>query len=111
MGASMMALMRCLLALLVLWTVPAHAQAAPPTHIAPELAAEGPAVPGGEVTLALAFRPQAGWHGYWSNPGDAGYGMRLEWTVPPGWRGGEPQYPVPQRLLIGGLMNHVYEGP
>ncbi|KHL25321.1 thiol:disulfide interchange protein [Croceibacterium mercuriale] len=111
MGASMMAVIRCLLALLILWTVPVHAQVAPPTHIAAELAAEQAAVPGGQVTLALAFRPEAGWHGYWSNPGDAGYGMRLEWTVPPGWSVGEPQYPVPQRLLIGGLMNHVYAGP
>ena len=85
MGASMMAVIRCLLALLILWTVPVHAQVAPPTHIAAELAAEQAAVPGGQVTLALAFRPEVGWHGYWSNPGDAGYGMRLEWTVPPGW--------------------------
>ncbi|WP_241557171.1 protein-disulfide reductase DsbD family protein [Croceibacterium ferulae] len=107
----MMAVIRCLLALLALWVVPAHAQVAPPTHIAPELAVEQAAVPGAEVTLALAFRPEAGWHGYWSNPGDAGYGMRLDWTLPDGWSVGDPLYPVPQRLLIGGLMNHVYEGP
>jgi DsbC/DsbD-like thiol-disulfide interchange protein len=84
---------------------------APPTHIAAELAAEDAAVPGEQVMLALSFRPDAGWHGYWSNPGDAGYGMRLDWTLPDGWSVGEPLYPVPQRLRIGGLMNHVYEGP
>lgn len=111
MGASMMAVIRCLLALLALWALPAHAQVAPPTHIAAELAVEQAAVPGGEVTLALAFRPEPGWHGYWSNPGDAGYGMRLDWNLPRGWSAGDPQYPVPQRLLIGGLMNHVYAGP
>ncbi|MCT2559189.1 protein-disulfide reductase DsbD family protein [Tsuneonella sp. YG55] len=82
-----------------------------PTHIAARLVAEGPAVPGKPLTLAIAFDPEPGWHGYWKNPGDAGYGMELDWDLPAGWRAGEPQYPVPQKLVIGGLMNHVYEGP
>ncbi|MGX7951647.1 protein-disulfide reductase DsbD family protein [Tsuneonella sp. HG249] len=80
-------------------------------HIAARLVADGPASPGKPLTLAIAFDPQPGWHGYWSNPGDAGYGMELKWQLPDGWRAGEPRYPVPQRLVIGGLMNHVYEGP
>ncbi|WP_347303195.1 protein-disulfide reductase DsbD domain-containing protein [Croceibacterium sp. TMG7-5b_MA50] len=108
-GARLMPFWTWLLALLL--APAALAQGVSPTHIAAELAAEGAAVPGQEVTLALAFRPDAGWHGYWSNPGDAGYGMRLEWTLPDGWSVGAPLYPVPQRLRIGGLMNHVYEGP
>jgi len=78
-------------------------------HIAAELVAEGPAIPGGTMTLALHFTPEPGWHGYWSNPGDAGYGMALDWRLPAGWSAGAPQYPVPQRLTIAGLMNHVYE--
>ena len=85
--------------------------AASANHIQAELMAEGPARPGETVTLALLFRPDESWHGYWRNPGDAGYGMRLNWDLPEGWRAGEPQYPVPQRLVIAGLMNHVYEGP
>ncbi len=80
------------------------------TNIAAELVAEGPAVPGGTVDLALHFQPSPGWHGYWINPGDAGYGMALKWDLPAGWKAGEPRYPVPQTLVIGGLMNHVYEG-
>jgi DsbC/DsbD-like thiol-disulfide interchange protein/cytochrome c biogenesis protein CcdA len=80
-------------------------------HIAARLVAEGPVRPGQPVTLAIAFVPQPGWHGYWKNPGDAGYGMTLDWHLPPGATASEPQYPVPQQLIIGGLMNHVYEGP
>ena len=80
-------------------------------HIAARLVAEGPVRPGAPLTLAIAFEPEAGWHGYWKNPGDAGYGLTLDWTLPAGWRAGDPQYPVPQQLVIGGLMNHVYEGP
>lgn len=92
---------------------PAQAQTAPgpygaPTHIAAELLAQGPAVPGQTAWLALHFTPAPGWHGYWSNPGDAGFGMRLDWTLPSGMHIGEPRYPVPETLLVGGLMNHVY---
>ncbi len=63
---------------------------------------------GGQQTYALHFQPEEGWHGYWSNPGDAGLGMQLEWSWPAEWFGA-PQYPVPHRLTIAGLMNHVYE--
>jgi len=81
-------------------------------NITVELFAEGAPVAGKEWTLALRFVPRAPeWHGYWSNPGDAGQGMRLELDLPPDWEVGEAVYPVPRRLLIGGLMNHIYEGP
>jgi DsbC/DsbD-like thiol-disulfide interchange protein/cytochrome c biogenesis protein CcdA len=82
------------------------AQAA--NHIAAELAAEGAAVPGKSVTLAIFMRPEPGWHGYWLNPGDAGLGMTLEWRLARGFEAGKPLYPVPDTLLIAGLMNHVY---
>jgi DsbC/DsbD-like thiol-disulfide interchange protein/cytochrome c biogenesis protein CcdA len=103
-----------LLILAALLAAPAsvHAQFQPQArsnHIAAELIPEGPAIPGETVTLAIRFTPEPGWHGYWSNPGDAGYGMELDWSLPEGWSAGEPQYPVPERLLIAGLMNHVYE--
>ncbi|HEX7751905.1 MAG TPA: protein-disulfide reductase DsbD domain-containing protein [Novosphingobium sp.] len=89
------------------WAAPGWAA---PNHIAAELVAEGPATPGGTVTLAIHMRPEPGWHGYWSNPGDAGLGMTLNWTLPPGLQAGAAQYPVPETLLVSGLMNHVYKG-
>lgn len=80
-------------------------------NISAELIAEGTPEPGEEWMLALHFTPRSEeWHGYWSNPGDAGLGMELDWTLPPGWSAGEPLYPVPHKLVLGGLMNHVYEG-
>ena len=82
---------------------------ATPTHITAELVAGPAAAPGGQTRLALRMRPAAGWHGYWRNPGDAGLGMQLEWALPTGAKVGDPQYPVPQTLLVSGLMNHVYE--
>jgi DsbC/DsbD-like thiol-disulfide interchange protein/cytochrome c biogenesis protein CcdA len=80
-------------------------------NIAAALFADGSPVAGGEWMLALRFTPKSEeWHGYWSNPGDAGQGMRLRLDLPDGWELGEPIYPVPQRLTISGLMNHIYEG-
>ena len=113
MRASSMPFLKALFTLLALaLAVPSAAQLPVPArgnHIAAELIADGPAVPGRELTLALLFRPEPTWHGYWKNPGDAGLGMKLAWKLPDGWSAGEPHYPVPQKLSIAGLMNHVYE--
>jgi len=114
-----MPLLRALLALFALaLALPSGAQLQAPSttrHLAAELIAEGPVVPGETLTLALKFDPDPGWHGYWSNPGDAGYGMRLAWRLPEGWTAGEPLYPVPHTLVQEAgdlrLMNHIYEGP
>ena len=52
--------------------------------IAVALYADGAPTEGEEWTLALRFTPSASeWHGYWSNPGDAGQGMRLSLNLPP----------------------------
>ena len=108
--ASLIDIGRSLLALLLalLLSAPAAAQGA--NHIAAQLVAAGPVEPGETLDVAFVFTPDDGWHGYWSNPGDAGYGMSLDWHLPDGWVAGEPRYPVPERLVIGGLMNHVFEG-
>jgi thiol:disulfide interchange protein/DsbC/DsbD-like thiol-disulfide interchange protein len=105
-------LMTCL-CVLALWTSAAHAQLpAPPSHIRAQLQAESmePA-PGRTVTLAIRMEPEAGWHGYWLNPGDAGLGVETDWTLPAGFDAGPLRYPVPGRLMTAGLMNHVFEGP
>jgi len=99
-----------LLALLIALPGLASAQTSPLTHIAPSLVAETqlPA-PGSQVTLAFAMKPAPQWHGYWQNPGDAGLPTRVVWTAPKGVTFGPLAYPVPQPLLIAGLMNYVYE--
>jgi DsbC/DsbD-like thiol-disulfide interchange protein/cytochrome c biogenesis protein CcdA len=81
-------------------------------RIAVTLHAEAAPQAGRTWMLALRFTPSASaWHGYWSNPGDAGQGMRLWLDLPEGWQVDEALYPVPRRLMISGLMNHIYEGP
>ena len=89
---------------------PAHAQFITELHIHPTLVAETmhPA-PGSKVAMALFMQPDNGWHGYWDNPGDAGQGLTIKWDLPGEATATPFRYPVPQRLLIAGLMNHVYE--
>jgi DsbC/DsbD-like thiol-disulfide interchange protein/cytochrome c biogenesis protein CcdA len=99
-------MLRRLLLLIALLLTPALAEA---RGIEPQLVAEGPAPPGGEVELAIHMRTNPGWHGYWLNPGDAGLPMDVKWQLPPGFAAGPLRYPVPTRLEIAGLMNYVYE--
>ena len=110
--ARLTILLQTLLAVLALaFAAPLQAQPAAGTNIRAALVADGPPVPGKTWTVALHFMPKSPeWHGYWKNPGDAGVGMALKWRLPAGWAAGEPLYPVPKRLEISGLMNHVFEG-
>ena len=96
-----------LLGLLLGITAPARAE----THIRAQLVAESlTPKPGDTVMLAMDMQPEAGWHGYWVNPGDAGMGISLDWTLPAGGHLGGLRWPVPERLVVAGLMNHVFNG-
>ncbi len=102
---------RALLALLMLFLGgPALGQLPRDNAIAVTLVPEARSVaPGQRVTLAFVMRPRAGWHGYWQNPGDAGIEARVAWQLPQGAAAGSLRYPVPDRLIISGLMNYVFE--
>ena len=101
---------RWLILLFALIAAPAAAQLGERQNaIRPELIAEGPAVSGGEVELAILMHTDPGWHGYWINPGDAGLPMRIDWELPAGASLGPLRFPVPDRLLVAGIVNYVYE--
>ncbi len=90
----------------------AWAQAPGAKHIRLNLVAESDHPRAGStVRMAFEAAPEAGWHGYWKNPGDAGVETQVAWTLPAGASAGPLRYPVPGRLLIAGLMNYVYERP
>ena len=81
-------------------------------HITASLVPESSApAAGARTTLAISMVPQPGWHGYWRTPGDTGYPMKVDWTLPKGATVGDPAYPVPTTLVIAGLMNHVFAKP
>ena len=99
------------LALWLVAVIPAQAQSGPAPKVAARLIAEtGEIAPGKSVTVALQENIRPGWHTYWSNPGEAGLPTEIKWTLPTGWKAGPIQWPYPQRLPVGPLMNYGYEG-
>jgi len=67
------------------------------------------AQPGRPAWVGLKLRMAPEWHTYWKNPGDSGLPTRIKWTLPTGWTAGEIQWPYPQPLPVGPLMNYGYE--
>jgi thiol:disulfide interchange protein/DsbC/DsbD-like thiol-disulfide interchange protein len=55
-------------------------------------------VPGKPFTVGLLLRMVPNWHTYWKFPGDAGIPTEIKWKLPPGWKAGEIQWPIPLRL-------------
>ena len=58
--------------------------------------------------VGLRLKIKAGWHTYWSNPGDSGLATRIDWELPEGMVAGAIRWPVPHRFAIGDLMNYGY---
>ncbi|EWS54849.1 MULTISPECIES: thioredoxin family protein [unclassified Methylibium] len=89
----------------------AHAAAVRTDHVTAELVAERGAVAAGQtLRIGLKLQHIPHWHTYWRNPGDSGLPTTLSWTLPPGSRMGEIEWPAPERLPIGPLVNYGYEG-
>ncbi|MDZ7629642.1 MAG: protein-disulfide reductase DsbD family protein [Parvularculaceae bacterium] len=66
--------------------------------------------PGGTVRVALYQALEPGWHVYWKNPGDSGLPLETLWSLPPGALASPTDYPVPERIQIGPLVNYGHEG-
>jgi thiol:disulfide interchange protein DsbD len=94
-------------------TVPAQAISAP--HVKVDLLADTMAVnrTGQDFQLGLHFQLDPGWHIYWLNAGDSGEPPKVQWKLPASMQPsdiGPMQFPVPQRLPLGPLMDFGYEG-
>lgn len=73
------------------------------------ITAEASFTPGADVWVGLRFRLEEGWHVYWQNPGDSGSPPALRWQLPDGIRAGEIEWPAPERIEAGTLVNYGYE--
>ena len=80
-------------------------------HVEAELVADRTAiVPGEALTIALRLAIAPGWHTYWRNPGDSGLPTTIAWELPAGMTAGPIEWPAPQALPVGPLVNYGYEG-
>jgi len=67
-------------------------------------------VPGKPFTVGLLLRMAPGWHTYWKFSGDAGLPTELKWTLPPGWKIGDIQWPIPLKTVDpGDIETYGYE--
>jgi thiol:disulfide interchange protein len=66
-------------------------------------------LPGQPTPAGLYFKLESGWHVYWKNAGEAGEPPRIKWMLPQGLTVTDLQFPVPQRLPMGPLMDYGYE--
>jgi thiol:disulfide interchange protein DsbD len=101
------------LAVLGFVLLPVSALSAPVAapHVQVELMADAASVqPGRDVSVGVRFVLEDGWHVYWRNPGDSGEPPTVMWTVPPGFSTGELEWPRPERIAVGPLVNFGYEG-
>jgi len=74
------------------------------------VAEKSAAVPGQALQLGVRFEIDPKWHIYWVNPGDSGGPPTIEWKLPAGFQAEAFEWPVPQRIDIGGgLVNYGYE--
>ena len=66
-------------------------------------------VPGKPLTVGLLLRMVAGWHTYWKFSGDAGLPTEIKWKLPPGWKIGEIEWPIPLKLKDpGDIVTYGY---
>ncbi|HZJ38996.1 MAG TPA: protein-disulfide reductase DsbD domain-containing protein, partial [Chthoniobacterales bacterium] len=66
--------------------------------------------PGKAFTAGVLLRMVPHWHTYWKFSGDAGLPTDIKWTLPPGWKAGEIQWPIPLRLKDpGDIETYGYE--
>ncbi|HEX3572136.1 MAG TPA: thioredoxin family protein [Acidobacteriaceae bacterium] len=79
-------------------------------HLTAEMVSLGPSIaPGGKQIVGLVLTIEDGWHVYWVNAGDSGDPPQIDWTLPDGFTAGPMQFPIPQRLPLGPMMDFGYE--
>src|SRR5437588_9870422 len=67
-------------------------------------------VPGKPFNAGLLLRMAPGWHTYWKFSGDAGLPTEIKWNLPPGWKVGEIQWPIPLKTIDpGDIQTYGYQ--
>jgi thiol:disulfide interchange protein len=52
---------------------------------------------GQKFRIAILYKMEPGWHIYWKYAGDSGIPTQIDWHLPPGFRAGPLQWPLPTR--------------
>ncbi len=66
--------------------------------------------PGQTLWFAIRQELRPGWHVFWTNPGDAGLPLKLDWSLPANYAAGPILHPVPDYIPVGPLASYAHEG-
>lgn len=75
-------------------------------HIDVQLVAE--TMTENRTRVGVLFKPEPGWHVYWSNPGDTGLAPTVEWQLPSESAASPLYWPAPEFIPIAHLVNLGY---
>ena len=64
--------------------------------------------PKDSLYLGIKFELEKDWHTYWENPGDAGEGAVIKWSLPEGVSSSKILWPGPERIPVDPLMTFGY---
>lgn len=64
--------------------------------------------PGEDIRIATTVKLAPHWHVYWSNPGDSGLPVKIDWKLPEGFEISEIKWPVPDKISYDILVNYGY---
>jgi len=97
---------------IVLAAASAWGQPGETEHLKVQLVSDSDSVqPGRPLRVGLRFEMQDHWHIYWRNPGDSGVPPQVRWKLPAGFQVGKLQWPAPERLGSGSVIDYGYPEP
>lgn len=85
------------------------AEAAEPVHV--EFVSFDKPKVGQPYYLGIRLDVQEGWKTYWKNPGEAGYPLTIDWTLPEGYVVEELLWPTPHKSVVEGMVVYGYGEP
>ncbi len=106
-------LMRLIVIVFLLATMPVHAQLGEWQHHQSSdlrLIASNKATADGALFAAMHLKLNPGWHAYWRSPGDAGFPPAPEWKDSVNLEKAELLFPWPHRYAMQGLETYGYQG-
>jgi thiol:disulfide interchange protein DsbD len=102
--------LRFISTVILLATASAWGRPAETEHLKVQLISDSDWVqPGRPLLVGLRFEMEKQWHIYWRNPGDSGEPPQVQWKLPAGFQAGEVQWPAPERLGSGSVIDYGYQ--
>ena len=61
--------------------------------------------------VGIRLDVKEGWKTYWKNPGESGFPLSVDWTLPAGYRVEELHWPIPEKSIVQDFVVYGYSEP